>query len=56
MKVELIASDRFEPHSVECIEALTFILDGIVWHRLMIDAQATRSGRIGVRLARNQTA
>jgi len=46
----------FKPHSGEFVESLTFIRDGIVWHRLMIDAQAIRPGRIGVRLARNQTA
>ena len=22
----------FEPHSVSCVESLTFITDGIIWH------------------------
>ena len=45
----------FEPHSVACVESLPFIRDGIVWYRLMIDAQAIRSRRVGLRRA-NQPA
>ena len=35
------------PHSVACVESLTFIRDGIIWYRLLIDAQAIpRAGRL----------
>ena len=26
------AARVFEPHSVSCVESLTFIRDGIIWH------------------------
>src|ERR1035437_2567347 len=45
----------FEPHALSCVESLTFIRDGIVWYRSMIDAQAIRSRRSGLRRA-NQPA